>query len=735
MTTPLPSPEENKIPSVQEITANIKTAVADVQAIVTNVQALVTDVQAAVAGVQTAVTHPKRKKKAAVVDDAFDSVERGEITVEEYLVFRQIANENGEFDRILKELSLTAPPVDEGDEISDELVKFLQILWERRYEPQLKPLIEPELFANKLTKLSTLETICQNLINQNLEVERINSKVENLSIFNSGDFVFVFIDYNLGYEIGKAAVENAKKRVKEIYNACPEDSKPVTILMSSKPEILAEKDTFQAESNMLEGVFRFSPKDALGNINQVKLLVRAYEEESISNHALQRYVNALTNAAKEALEEFQKEVRMMRIDDYVFIQNSALLEQAQPLGDYLAWLYGSHWANLLLRNPALKQQQSIIDKVLSRTPPLHHEIPSPKVSDIYMSALFEDELSPIAYHPLQPEGPLTDKPASALAELPYLHLGDLFTKKNESTVWMVLNAQCDLERANEANQERSIFLVQGVLHPLNKTPLESSYKTEFFKFNGTDFRIAWEVKKVLSIPHNKFMEWQSNEKYERHHRLRLPFALEIQQAFSASVTRVGLPVSPPFTQDLRLEVLFKASDGSASVLLQNSNNYAFQPVTRKEDKIVRLTLSFALDFKSALYVKKEELMRELGIIATEPQNRATSKLKYLSEAISQIEKITDRFEDLFFDKKGFTYPEANKISEAFKGNVSVIVDSTTKPFPIAAKTFFLFNIITAPIPKTELETLMPTLEIAGDTATSTLGTEPETTIPSDEPAA
>jgi hypothetical protein len=640
------------------------------------------------------------KNKVAVIDDAFDNVEKGEVSVTEYLEFYQIVNGNGEFDLLLADFGLIAPQPDIDDEPSNEFVAFLQKLWDYRDDPRLAILKEVQLFSDKFSKLYDLEEICKNLEGQSLNVERINSKVENISRFNSGDFIFVFMDFNLGFKPGPEAIRNAREKVKAIYEACPDDSKPVTILMSSMPEVAEQKDKFQLESNMLEGVFRFSPKTALINLNTSKLLVRAYKDEFISNHALQSYINALTAAAIEALDKFKIEVRMMRIDDYVFIQNSALLEQAQPLGDYLAWLYGSHWANLLLGNSNLKIQQSRIDKVLSRTPPLHHEVPSPKVSDIYMSALFEDELSPISYHPLEPEGQLTEKAASALAKLPYLHLGDLFTKKDETTVWMVLNAQCDLERANEENKKRSIFLVPGILHLLQKTPLVSSYKTEFFKFNGVQYRISWEVKNVISIPHDEFENWQVTTTYERRHRLRLPFALEIQQAFSASVTRVGLPVSPPFTQDLKLEVLFKEADGTTSVLLSSSTAFAFQPVTRKEDKFVRLTLGFALALNDALELKKGKLQKELQAITLSTQNSVI--FKHLTDAFLNIEKLISKFEDSFYDKKGFVYPETGKITEAFKGHISVITDVANNIFPANAKSFVLFNIITTTTPEIEL---------------------------------
>ena len=432
---------------------------------------------------------------------------------------------------------------------------------------------------------------------------------------------------------------------------------------------------------MLEGVFRFSPKEQLRDQHKFSLLIRAYTQEFASNHVLQEYIQTLTKAAKSALREFEKEVQTLRIEDYVFIQNSALRDEAQPLGDYLAWLYGTHWANLLLRNADLRAQQDIIDKVFSEKPPLHHRLPSPKVSDIYMSALFEEGLGPIKLHPLEGTG------NGQLAKLPYLHLGDLFTKPGATEVWMVLNAQCDLERPDEKNADRSIFLVRGILTPFDKSPVGKEQKTDFFSFEDKQYRIKWNVKQVETVAHNKFSKWQKQKKLERKFRLRLPFALEIQQAFSASLTRVGMPVSPPFTQAITLEVLFRNEDDSASKFLALSTEYAFLPVTREGNKLARLTLHFALDFKEALLAKQRALNDEKAALS------GSHPSAYLRKTLTSLDTLLGKFDDWFFDKPGFAFPSTTKASPHLLQNlIGLTIDAAMSPFP--AQSPFVINIIT-----------------------------------------
>ncbi|AKD56965.1 hypothetical protein [Spirosoma radiotolerans] len=632
--------------------------------------------------IETVAATKEPKQKAAIIDDAFDDVEEGEIKIKQYLEFYQLVNQEGEFDDLVSKIGLILPEVYIDEPAPANFLDFLQELWrERASHARLKELVDKNLFTEKVDKLNELETICKNLENQNLDVKRINSRVEDPSIFSSGEFVYIFIDYNLGIEPGPLAVANAKTKAREIYNTCPKGKKPVTILMSSESGFIKLIDRFQDEAGMIEGVFRFSPKDQLSDQNKVSLLIRAYSEEFESNHALQDYIHALISAAKGALNEFEKEVQMLRIEDYVFIQNSALRDQAQPLGDYLAWLYGTHWANLLLRNTDLKVQQSIIDKVFSDKPPLHHRLPSSKVSAIYMSALFEEGLGPIELHPL--EGSTNSK----LAKLPYLHLGDLFTKSETTDVWMVLNAQCDLERPEAKNAERSIFLVRGTLVPFEKPLALSDQKTDFFLFEGVQYQIKWNVKQVDTVPHNKFIEWQKILELERHFRLRLPFALEIQQAFSASISRIGLPVSPPFTQEIRLEVLYRKEDSSAGIFLEESVEYAFLPITRVGDKTVRLTLHFALDFKEALLSKQREL------ILKKAEVEGGRLANYDKKLFSNINLLLDEFDNWFFSKKGFLYPSGNKpIVLLPPSSLGLSLDSPKDVF--VGQNAFIINIVT-----------------------------------------
>ena len=458
--------------------------------------------------------------------------------------------------------------------------------------------------------------------------------------------------------------------------------------MSSEPNVDSRKEEFQIKAGLLEGVFRFSSKSDLGDIHKVSLLVRAYGEEFYSNHALQEYIQSLIAAGKTAQEEFEKEVKTLRIEDYEFIQNSVLQEQQQPLGDYLAWLYGSHWANLLMRNEKLRKMQEEIDKVISKKAPLHHSLPSPKLSEIFMGALFEEGLEEIKYHPWEGQ-------EEAIAKLPYLHLGDLFTKPADSKVFMIMNPQCDLERPDCKNNEQSIFVVPGKLEALENLPKSKFIKTDFFIFEGKHYRIYWDLKQIKTIPFNEFDKWWRDHELERKFRLRLPFALDIQQRFTSNMSRVGLPVSPPLSRSIPLKVSYKKFDNTVEDnFVPQCNDYSFYPITRDEKKEIRLTLKFALDFKAAL-IEEHTALLQLSENSKEnmPQN--------LAKTVQKIEGFISTFDDWFFKNRTLIYPKENNFKALQKDAVSITLDAVS----FAGETPFLINIITKPVPAIEIEQL------------------------------
>jgi len=343
---------------------------------------------------------------------------------------------------------------------------------------------------------------------------------------------------------------------------------------------------------------------------------------------------------------------------------------------------------LLLQDLDLKKKQESIDRIVSKISPLHHDMPSSKLAEIYMNALFETGLDDVETHPFRAVESEHGASAEDTIDYPYLHLGDVFTKENSLTIWMVINAQCDLERPKKTFSDRSILLIPGELEPLKQvSSIPTPPRTELFLFNEKPYRIAWKEKKVRTVEYEQINKWRTDNGWKRNHRLKLPFALEIQQAFSNSVTRVGLPVSPPFTQVVSVQVLMGKHGNPPLELLPKGQKYAFMPVTRKEDKTVRLTLDFALDFKDALLKKHREYNQKKEELLADGKNVDTFE-NYLNHFVYML----DNFDEWFLKNRGFKTPTFNKFPDLITNYLKVTVDSPVDKYPV--NTPFLLNIIT-----------------------------------------
>ncbi len=213
-----------------------------------------------------------------------------------------------------------------------------------------------------------------------------------------------------------------------------------------------------------------------------------------------------------------------------------------------------------------------------------------------MNSLFDTLLEDVDIHPAPAKGKVREIYNEFDPRSLYLHLGDLFGKDNSEEVWMVINAQCDLER--EPSPDINIFLIPGILKPINEN-INSPLRTHLFKRDNKSYRIIWETKKVRSIKYGNFYYWKMINNFTRWSRMKLPFAIEIQQAFANNMTRIGMPVPPPISESIKIEVFFceEGKEGMPITKIDKFNeDYAFRIVT-KSDIMYYFTVEFMILLK------------------------------------------------------------------------------------------------------------------------------------------
>ncbi|MDE0369272.1 MAG: hypothetical protein OXI84_03935 [bacterium] len=324
-------------------------------------------------------------------------------------------------------------------------------------------------------------------------------------------------------------------------------------------------------------------------------------------HEVQRFVEVLSSSVHDRAEAFMRRVRSLTIEDYAFLQSLSLQPDGHALGDYVHWLFGSLLVyDLLEDNEQFTAAKSKINELVAEAQPPNHLFPSTQLAEMYSIAIAEQGLGEIQHYPriggsVVPEegdnglggvggGAAPDLRITPVSQLPCLRLGDLLVNSDTDRVFMVATPDCDLQFAvgseRVPDEAESVLLIPGRLRTLgDDARSRDSMVTEPYLHKGERCRIVWDRKKIVTVPIYEFLDWSASEGYSRPARIRLPYAVKIQQEFVSRLSRVGIPVVPPIQYSVPVEVfeglddtckpLGRPMDLRVTVIRTGSGNYSF----------------------------------------------------------------------------------------------------------------------------------------------------------------
>lgn len=387
-------------------------------------------------------------------------------------------------------------------------------------------------------------------------------------------------------------------------------------------------------------------------------------------------------------EDFIERISALTLSDYAYIQSLSLQADGQPLGDYLMWLFSAYFGHLLFGR-ALRRQRDDLDALTFKTLP-SQTVPSPQLAEMYRHALFDVDVGPVTGHPrarpasagaMQGNGPPAPDSAAAADRDPVLSLGDIFVPVHPAPpdgegdgagttdrdpvpdgptvaaahseapsppdLMMVINAQCDLAFAPEGGRTidrgRSILLLPGTLQPIRE-PIPDRYRgaprTELYEAEGRSYRVVWNTKEVKTVPYGEFWSWHdgvgahagASRRHERRARLRLPFALEVQRAFAADLTRVGMPVAPPIYQAVDIRLLRATNRQFDQLEPLGESEAAFLVLSRDEHDGHKIVQKCVLTLP---LVRRLKQMLEARLATIEDQLRADTGDEWQQQLLRQ----------------------------------------------------------------------------------------------------
>lgn len=579
--------------------------------------------------------------KVAVIDDVYDKRKKDEFNASEIPDFYALVDPDEDLTKELRQIA--GKEINSEADIDDEL---LQKLWDSRDSlNSLKDSVNNTLFSNILTKQNPLNQICAHLENE-LGLKPV-LKGSDVEVSELEEASIVFIDYYLGAE-NQASVENAIEIAKNIYKEFSKNKMPLIVLMSSKPEVGQNEEEFRNRSGLLKGMFYFVPKKELENKDNLSLNICSWAKTLPVAVDIQHFINTLEESFEDVKEKFIFGIKSLGLDDYAFIQNLSLQEDGQPLGDYMNWLFNSYYGHLLFEAHApMAAQIKVVDGLYGLKIPPADTVPSKSLRKIYESALFNVNVEDIGDHPS-----VAGEAQNPLANLPYVHLGDLLTKDETTEVFMIINAECDLAFGPKrlCRPDDVILLISGKLSSPTKISEQSEkIRTEFFEFNGNPYRIIWDIRKILSKKRLEIKKLLEEDGYERKAQMRLPFALEIQRAFASNLTRVGLPVAPPIHHPVKLQVLGK--DGNTLTnLTEVEGDAGFWIATKSNNNLKFLfffTVAFGHNLRMAIDTFSKAFETKISDLQADGGN--PQKIDKLKGKSLELQKLLSNFESWFLD--------------------------------------------------------------------------------------
>jgi len=577
---------------------------------------------------------------AVIVDDAYDSLPVAEDLAD--------AGWNSFFDDLTAEdeQNLTAEFGARYDEMEAlELAEdnaFIATLWRMRNRIRAAEPVFATYDRAQSQKRTVLEPLVH-LLRDDLQLT-VNLVGRDASLVELNGQI-IFLDLFLGFHEVKTAMNRAAEKVRRLIRS-KEEEPPSVILLSASSELKRLAPELRDEAEILGCQFRWIPKGALKDPNAVAEsiydLIVSHSDAVKLNHFMLRWEKAL----ERSKGLFMKSIRSLDLADYANVQALILESEGEPLGDYVLDIYDLHLHSLLEGDEELiaaAKQLSGID--WAREYPPAQFMPSPELNTIMDGALFHNVARSDSYFSEDPYrtprlgevllGPEIQakkgRPEPEQAECEDLTNNGLVsqnddgqniaahveTEAGETTdqehyAYVVLSQACDLQHC----ETDRLLLLRGRAKRYNwkqhDRKLRGQVKTPIMQVGVELFSVDWEIVTPETWLLSE-LPTRLKSGYRRARTFRLPFALQLQQAFIGRLGRVGTLAALPTRYVSAIKVFIKRGDNSAIQLLEASGSEAKAVClvgrTPKNELIEWLLLS--PDLKDQLRVSLQNLAEDV----------------------------------------------------------------------------------------------------------------------------
>jgi hypothetical protein len=129
--------------------------------------------------------------------------------------------------------------------------------------------------------------------------------------------------------------------------------------------------------------------------------------------------------------------------------------------------------------------------------------------------------------------------------------------------------------------------------------------------------------------------------FVRRRRLLLPFAQEVQKAFTTQLERVGIPVAPPLPREAHVEICRQGREGETVSIKVVTSGAATIALTHNKNEQVQLRLESIVSISDGLSKAIEQL--EARIASAKAESRNVQKFEHDLEELRTLGLLTSYF--------------------------------------------------------------------------------------------
>lgn len=346
----------------------------------------------------------------------------------------------------------------------------------------------------------------------------------------------VFLDYylhasldDIGYRdvAGLASARRGSLNIlQELIGDASADDIPAVVLISSQE--ISDVDEYRHSvpgKAMMALRFGFLQKRTIRS-NGIELEVDHKAADALLDtsqgyllgKAVQGALHKWKIGAEAALEKFLNEVNDLHTKDFAYLLRFRLRDEAQPLDEYLLWLFGESFAGLI------EESVDYRDSFLNLDPE----------TDAYVEGALEGRIQTIAkmFHRVRVN---IDRVRSWREH----RLGDLFVRLHEHRAVVVITPDCDLVCRNSSPNAKSVLTMGGTLYTFDQT---ESAADDLLIIRDQPYSVLWDPKDLQTFPISG--DGRLCQSHEFIGTLRPLYAQDTQRRALTDLSRVGLPVAP-----------------------------------------------------------------------------------------------------------------------------------------------------------------------------------------------